>query len=413
MRARARAAAARSLGTMPSELLPEYMAGPPNRAGTFAKDVKDAIRHNDVDALSFLLSLPVHSAEQDDFLENNGEMLLSLAIESDDAAECALYLLNYLEELRRARHAADGYPEARYPERPDETGPEANARWASMVRAAAIEHRESYCGAAPTSVQLLTLARHALAPPAPAPRCGRALLLQAHRLRKQHPAVGRAMVDPSGAAPLRDSEGVECVAWPPVPADLPAALMPRGGSGGLDLSLGGAAVPLQWINEVDLKAPPPIVFVREAIDVDVRPDWRGKPAKACTASHNQRAPSVGAARAAPCADNALKWGAPDGHFASATGRATRALRAGRRRGAEAAARRARRATRNARGGSCSAARRTGCKSSATARRAGASARSARSARGNTSWSTPRSASRRRASPSAASRTPTSRFTRWT
>jgi len=58
----------------------------------------------------------------------------------------------------------------------------------------------------------------------------------------------------------------------------------RGGFGGVDLSLGGEAVPLQWVNEVDRTVPPAVVFVRRCMDVDRRPEWLGKPCKECKRS---------------------------------------------------------------------------------------------------------------------------------
>ena len=82
------------------------------------------------------------------------------------------------------------------------------------------------------------------------------------------------------------------VPWPETPTDLPHAATcietQHGGRGGFDLSLGGEAVPLQWVNEVDGASPPPIVFVRRCIDVDVRPDWLGKHTIAKACSRNQQ-----------------------------------------------------------------------------------------------------------------------------
>ena len=46
--------------------------------------------------------------------------------------------------------------------------------------------------------------------------------------------------------------------------------------------MGALPEPLPWVNEVDGAVPPPIVFVRRCIDVDVRPDWHSKPAKCCS-----------------------------------------------------------------------------------------------------------------------------------
>ena len=150
-----------------------------------------------------------------------------------------------------------------------------------MLRSEYIEECESHCGAAPNSQELLTLAAEAMQLAPPAERCARALLLQAHRLRKQVPRVGEALKN-TDETPLTDSHGNPGIPWPDTRADLPRGLLSTtAGVGGHDLSLGAEAVPLQWVNEVDDAVPPPIVFVRQCIDVDVRQDWIKKPARCC------------------------------------------------------------------------------------------------------------------------------------
>ena len=150
-----------------------------------------------------------------------------------------------------------------------------------MLRSEYIEECESHCGAAPKSCELLTLAAEAMQLAPPAERCARALLLQAHRLRKQVPRVGEALKN-TDETPLTDSHGNPGIPWPDTRADLPRGLLSTtAGVGGHDLSLGAEAVPLQWVNEVDDAVPPPIVFVRQCIDVDVRQDWIKKRARCC------------------------------------------------------------------------------------------------------------------------------------
>lgn len=78
-----------------------------------------------------------------------------------------------------------------------------------------------------------------------------------------------------------------------------------------DLSLGGEAVPLQWINEVDASVPPPIVFVRRCIDVDRRPDWLNKPCKACSLTQTAQHSTAATDR---CSHAGFP-GKPDGHNA--------------------------------------------------------------------------------------------------
>ena len=275
--------------------------------------LRHAIAANEVDALSIICdSITSRSAEQE-HVKANATILLRLAMSSNDAAETALYLLNYLEELRRAKEARKEEEERERREREREErekrAEKKEKSWAeelkddflqsskyegydrvqfvNNLRRKIINRRESFCGSAPSAPQLLALAREALTPragdsAAPAPRCGRALLLQAHRLRKQKPRANKPLYDVDGATPLVDSNGDPSLQWPTTPIDLPPEYFPNGGHGGVDLSLGGEAVPLQWVNEEDYSTPPPIVFVRRCIDVDVRPDWAKKPARCCS-----------------------------------------------------------------------------------------------------------------------------------
>ena len=267
--------------------------------------LRSAVRGNEVDALSILLSLVPLDDERCRQVEELSFELLRLAIRSGDAAECALCLLLYLEESRRHREMQAPPQSAigtwrRMLEAGQQLEFEKRMRLMCQERNDIIERRESFCGAAPRAPDLLALAREALTPaPAeeaaggrasaaaaaacevPAPRCGRALLLQAHRLRKQKPRANRPLLDALFEKALLDCNGQPSLPWPPTPADLPSGFLPKGGIGGYDLSMGAEAVPLQWINETDFSTPPPIVFVNRCMDVDVRPDWVKKAARSC------------------------------------------------------------------------------------------------------------------------------------
>lgn len=251
--------------------------------GRFDDLVREAFVANDVDALSMLLSLPNAAVVED------VKALLRRSI-TNDAVECALYLLTFLEEERRAREEAWRQHNPRNTEQEFVKIEKKGKRGRQELRDEYIQEREQHCGRAPTSRELLVLAREAMArKPAPAVRCARAFLLHAHRLRKQRPRVGQPLLG-TDELPLRDAEGHVGIPYPPTPTDLPAALLPNPGArGGLDLSLGGAAVPLQWVNAVDDAEPPPIVYVRKCIDVDVRPDYRRFPAKPCDGIFERKA----------------------------------------------------------------------------------------------------------------------------
>ena len=189
--------------------------------------------------------------------------------------------------------------------------PEKGVDGRQQLRREYIIECESHCGSAPNSRKLLTLAADAMQRAPPAQRCARALLLQAHRLRKQVPRVG-AMLKDTDETPLTDTLGNPGIPWPHTPADLPRGLLSSSaGVGGLDLSLGAEAVPLQWVNEVDNAVPPPIMFVRQCIDVDVAPDWRKNPARPCgTEVTATSKTSRGGDR---CADATFPAGKPVGH----------------------------------------------------------------------------------------------------
>ena len=276
--------------------------------GRVNRFVRTAMKANEVEALSMLLSLNAIDVPS---IEKMSTELLRLALPTD-AAECALYLLNHLEELRRAKHNAQKAARAAAEEETEELrqlklqnnnkrqrrerellggswGPDNLENNNKQIRDDYIQESEAHCGEAPNSRALLTLAAEAMAlcdgdgKPTPAMRCTRALLLQAHRLRKQTPQTGARILD-TNEEPLVGSNGQAAIPWPSYPVDLPAGFLTKGGVGGLDLSLGGEAMPLQWINEVDDAVPPPIVFVRRCIDVDVHPNWRTHPCRPCNAT---------------------------------------------------------------------------------------------------------------------------------
>lgn len=250
--------------------------------------LRDVVQANEVETLSMVLNLD-GLGPKPEALDDRCTELLRLAMKSD-AAECAMYLLNRCEEHRRARqesaskrlrpvdkHTRDQYASTTFAQRQ-----EARVEMREFFR----EERERHCGAAPNSLKLLALAREALFEcDPPARRVGIALLLQAHRLRCRVPMVGCHLLG-CDDLPLKDSNGVPGVCWPAPPLDLPAEL--RGaGIGGVDLSCGGEAVPLQWVNEVDEQLPPPMLFTRRCIDADIWPNWEKIP-KGCSTSQQTR-----------------------------------------------------------------------------------------------------------------------------
>ena len=277
--------------------------------------VRQAFSQNDVDALCMLLSV-----DWIDFERSSIELLRHAT--TNDAAECALMLMNHLEENRRERwrtYCAPGGPaEHKEPlemkrKREDEEIKEKRGR--QKIYEEHIKAREAQCiNGAPDSRALLTLADEAMArEPSPALRCARAFLLQAHRLRKKVPRVGRPLLGADGCV-LLARDGQPCIPYPPTPSDLPKALLAsQGARGGFDLSLGAEPVPLQWCNEVDDAEPPAIVFVRQCIDVDVRRDWLGKPAKSCGRD------SAGAVRGA-CGGGGDRCLKPEFHAGKPNGR---------------------------------------------------------------------------------------------
>lgn len=56
---------------------------------------------------------------------------------------------------------------------------------------------------------------------------------------------------------------------------------PELGFGGFDLTDGAEQKSIQWINTVTQAVPPPILFSRRCIDVDIHPDFLNKRAKQC------------------------------------------------------------------------------------------------------------------------------------
>ena len=243
--------------------------------------MRQCVDANEMEAFSALLSLMPKKPAME---PANVDSLLKACIPVD-AAECALLLLNHLEEIRCRRE--DQWLKTQPPwnvvpaDVMDKINGSAEGR--REVRDQFIRDRERFCQEFPKSRRLLTLARKAMNhSPEPAVRCARAFLLQAHRLRKESPCTGARLLNTDGE-PLLDDEGKVGIPWPQFDNDLPQGLKRKRdvGIGGIDLSLGAESVPLQWINEVDDEYPPPIVFVRKCIAVDIRPDWKGKPAKPC------------------------------------------------------------------------------------------------------------------------------------
>lgn len=268
-----------------AELLDASQPPPPARVAIL---MAEACRANSVDTLSMLLALRA-SRPQPRELERHAERLIAAAMESD-AADCVMLLLNQLEELRRHKEETSPEQAAFEEQRPLKRKERdaildyrAKAQRIVADREELIAMRDTHCGEAPSTRRCLALARAALARCPPARRTARALLLQAHRMRRETPKVGEPLRDVEGK-PLLDSAGEPSVPWPPLPEDLPPQLC-GGGVGGYDLSLGGEAVPVQWVNEVgDGEQPPPIVFVSRSIDVDVLPDWTKRP-NGCSETH--------------------------------------------------------------------------------------------------------------------------------
>ena len=190
------------------------------------ENLRRALKQNDVDALSLLLSLDLNDVGAR--VEACSYELLQLAI-GQDAAEgaffhlcmqtdvkeavpwpCigALYLLDFLEEQRRAKQEeaeetertavkaeADAAEAAGEPPPKRLKPPAMSMELQRQLRKEYVVKRESFCGHAPTAPQLLVLARTALSCTPASPRCARVFLLCAHRLRKRHPAVGRPLLD--------------------------------------------------------------------------------------------------------------------------------------------------------------------------------------------------------------------------
>ena len=88
-----------------SRLLPKFAMLEIRSLDVLKGCIREAVQHNDIAAMSYLLSLDL--PQKDAMLEHEAEALIELSIVSNDAAECAFSLLNYLEELRRLREDAE------------------------------------------------------------------------------------------------------------------------------------------------------------------------------------------------------------------------------------------------------------------------------------------------------------------
>ena len=145
--------------------------------------MRQCVDANEMEAFSALLSL---MPEKPAMEPANVDSLLKACIPVD-AAECALLLLNHLEEIRCRRE--DQWLKSQQPwnavpaDVMDKINGSAEGR--REVRDQFIRDRERFCQEFPKSRRLLTLARKAMNhSPEPAVRCARAFLLQAHRLRR-------------------------------------------------------------------------------------------------------------------------------------------------------------------------------------------------------------------------------------
>lgn len=208
--------------------------------------LRRAMRSNFVDSAAHLLSLtvagtgdavdPVSASRplrESDGLARGAEQLLRETF-ARDGAECALTLLNCLEERRRRLHEQER-------KRLDEQEMQTHGKKQKTTREERQKEKERHCAPAPNSAGLLELAKEALThQPAPAKRVARACLLHAHRLRGM-------VVDPS------QCEADLGVPWPRAVADMPPELAGGEGTcGGFDLSDGAEPVPVQWVNTVRL-----------------------------------------------------------------------------------------------------------------------------------------------------------------
>ena len=210
---------------------------------------REAISYNEIECLALCLS---NAQEQQ--LKKAAPSLLKVAVD-ENAAECALALLNYVYEVRRRSLVGDTS------RRPPEVKEE--------------DWRERNVPQGLRSTELARLARGAI--DRGNTRVARVLLLFAHRLQKSEH--------------MMDAVAAECgwPAWPPVAAEeRPGAVV-----GGWDLSEGAEPVPVSWVNEVgDGARPPQIAYVRRCVDVDLAPDWNEKRVRGCswTSARNEAVP---------------------------------------------------------------------------------------------------------------------------
>ncbi len=272
-----------------------------------------AIGANEVEALAALLSVPQKSGllfRQGSALGTTGffETKIYDWLEhtlTNDAAECALYLLNCCEQRRE-----------RLAEEAKQTPGEAALPAPALTRLAKRERHS--IPDVDTAIALENFARHALGRSPSRRRCARAFLLHAHRLLKTRPENDKPLVDENGAGFERVA-GFSPVTWPSVMCDMPeaaaralasgdtgeaadaqaengepAARKRRRPIGGWDMSEGAEPLPVQWINEVDGELPPAFLFLRRAVDVDVHPDWAKKLAKGAPRSRRDRVPRCAA-----------------------------------------------------------------------------------------------------------------------
>ena len=244
----------------------------------FERLVQLAVQNNAVDALSLLFTSELDGTPfaQQAWLAENVAALLDIA-EEHEAVECSLMILNELEVKRLHRVAT-------------QISSLTNAEGGGTD---AMEERKAnallppICVEDVTPFKLLTRAKRVLEKAELDPvtqmhrpedggrlRLARVLILQTVRLqavklnerKKTHEFQAK---DPS------TSETVE-VAWPSTPCDFSKEMCEAKGCkvGGFDLSEGAEAVPVQWVNEVDKKPPPPFVYARRCVAAGAHPKWR-------------------------------------------------------------------------------------------------------------------------------------------
>lgn len=237
----------------------------------FERLVRLAVQNNAVDALSLLFTSELEgTAEQTPWLEpwlaQHVAALLDLA-EEHESVECSLMIINELEVKRQHR---------------------VNAQINSLTNteeggADAMEKRKAQALLPPMCVEdvtpfkLLTRAKRILEKTEDVGRLrlARVLILQTARLQAQKMNDVKKSSRVLVATDPTTSETVE-VTWPSTPCDFSKEMCEAKGCkvGGFDLSEGAEAVPVQWVNEVDKKPPPPFVYIRRCVSVGVHPKWR-------------------------------------------------------------------------------------------------------------------------------------------